>query len=84
MAVLIAFRALQGAFGALMIPQGFGLMKQVFTDDDELDKAIGLFGPATGLPMLAAPIARRRAGRRQPLGHRLAAGVPDQRPDRPR
>src|ERR1700722_7164199 len=27
--VLIAFRALQGAFGALMIPQGFGLMKQV-------------------------------------------------------
>ena len=28
--VLIAFRALQGAFGALMIPQGFGLMKQVF------------------------------------------------------
>src|SRR6202035_5166280 len=27
--VLIAFRTLQGAFGALMIPQGFGLMKQV-------------------------------------------------------
>jgi MFS family permease len=53
--VLIASRALQGAFGALMIPQGFGLMKQVF-DDDELDKAFGLFGPATGVPMLAAPI----------------------------
>src|SRR3984885_14476033 len=53
--VLIAFRALQGAFGALMIPQGFGLMKQVFSDD-ELDKAFGLFGPATGVPMLAAPI----------------------------
>jgi len=32
--VLIAFRALQGAFGALMIPQGFGLMKQVFDGDD--------------------------------------------------
>jgi MFS family permease len=54
--VLIAFRALQGAFGALMIPQGFGLMKQAFTDDAELGKAFGLFGPATGLPMLAAPI----------------------------
>ncbi len=54
--VLIAFRALQGAFGALMIPQGFGLMKQVFTDDAELDKALGLFGPATGVAMLAAPI----------------------------
>ena len=52
---LIAFRALQGGFGALMIPQGFGLMKQVFSGD-ELDKAFGLFGPATGVPMLAAPI----------------------------
>jgi hypothetical protein len=45
--VLIAFRALQGAFGALMIPPGFGLMKQVFDDDAEFDKATGLFGPAT-------------------------------------
>ncbi len=54
--VLIALRALQGAFGALMIPQGFGLMKQVFTDDAEIGKAMGLFGPATGVPMLLAPI----------------------------
>ena len=54
--VLIAFRALQGAFGALMIPQGFGLMKQAFDDAAEMDKALGLFGPATGVPMLAAPI----------------------------
>ena len=54
--VLIGFRALQGAFGALMIPQGFGLMKEVFDDDAELDRALGLFGPATGVPMLAAPI----------------------------
>ncbi len=53
---LIALRAMQGGFGALMIPQGFGLMKQVFTDQSELDKALGLFGPATGLPMLAAPV----------------------------
>ena len=54
--VLIVFRALQGAFGALMIPQGFGLMKEVFTDEAELTKAMGFFGPATGVPMLAAPI----------------------------
>jgi EmrB/QacA subfamily drug resistance transporter len=54
--VLIAFRVLQGAFGALMIPQGFGLMKQVFHDDVELGQALGLFGPATGVAMLAAPI----------------------------
>jgi len=54
--VLIVFRCLQGAFGALMIPQGFGLMKQVFEDRDEFDKAIGFFGPATGVPMLIAPV----------------------------
>jgi MFS family permease len=54
--MLIAFRALQGALGALMIPQGLGLMKQVFDDDAELDKALNLFGPATGVAMLAAPI----------------------------
>ena len=53
--VLIVFRALQGAFGALMIPQGFGLMREVF-DDKDFDKATGLFGPAMGLPMLAAPV----------------------------
>ena len=39
-----------------MIPQGFGLMKQVFEDEAELDRALSLFGPATGVPMLAAPI----------------------------
>src|SRR6202789_582653 len=54
--VLIAFRALQGGFGALMIPQGFGLMKQVFDDDAEMDQALGFFGPATGVPLIAAPI----------------------------
>src|SRR5580700_6696397 len=30
MAALIAFRVLQGSFGALMIPQGFGMLKEVF------------------------------------------------------
>ena len=53
--MLIVFRALQGGFGALMIPQGFGLMREVF-DDKEFDKATGMFGPAMGLPMIAAPI----------------------------
>jgi EmrB/QacA subfamily drug resistance transporter len=54
--VLIALRVLQGAFGALMIPQGFGLLKQVFDDDAEFDKATGMFGPVTGLALLAAPV----------------------------
>jgi EmrB/QacA subfamily drug resistance transporter len=55
MSMLIAFRVLQGGFGALMIPQGFGMLKEVF-DDEELGKATRLFGPATGLAMLGAPI----------------------------
>jgi EmrB/QacA subfamily drug resistance transporter len=54
--VLLALRVLQGAFGALMIPQGFGLMKEVFTDQAEFNKALGLFGPATGVALLAAPV----------------------------
>jgi MFS family permease len=41
--VLIVFRASQGAFGALMIPQGFGLMKQAFDDEAEMNKALGFF-----------------------------------------
>src|ERR1700749_4315245 len=56
MPVLIASRALQGAFGALMIPQGFGFLKQVFPRQAEFDRAMGIVGPATGLPLLAAPI----------------------------
>ncbi len=53
--VLIGFRVLQGAFGALMIPQGFGILKEVFADD-EMSKVFGMFGPMIGLSMLAAPI----------------------------
>src|ERR1700677_71777 len=55
MAVLISFRVLQGAFGALMIPQGFGMLKEVF-DEEEMTKVFGAFGPMMGLSVLAAPI----------------------------
>ncbi len=55
MEVLIAFRVLQGAFGALMIPQGFGMLKEVF-DEEEMTKVFGAFGPVMGLSILAAPI----------------------------
>ena len=54
-AVLILFRILQGASGALMIPQGFGMLKEVF-EDDEMGKVFGFFGPMMGLAMLAAPV----------------------------
>ena len=53
--VLIVFRILQGASGALMIPQGFGMLKEVFADD-EMGTVFGFFGPMMGLAMLAAPI----------------------------
>ena len=55
MEVLIAFRVLQGSFGALMIPQGFGMLKEVF-DEDEMTKVFGAYGPMLGLSILAAPI----------------------------
>jgi EmrB/QacA subfamily drug resistance transporter len=52
---LIAFRLAQGSFGALMIPQGFGMLKEVFAED-EMGKVFGAFGPVMGVSMLAAPI----------------------------
>jgi EmrB/QacA subfamily drug resistance transporter len=55
MEVLIAFRVLQGSFGALMIPQGFGMLKEVFPEE-EMTKVFGAFGPMMGLSILAAPI----------------------------
>ena len=53
--VLIFLRALQGGFGALMIPQGFGMLKESFAED-EMSKVFGSFGPMMGLSALAAPI----------------------------
>ena len=53
--ILIVLRVVQGSFGALMIPQGFGMIKEVF-DEDEMSKVLGTFGPSVGLSILAAPI----------------------------
>jgi EmrB/QacA subfamily drug resistance transporter len=53
--LLIGFRVLQGAFGALMIPQGFGMLKEVMPEE-EMPKVFGLFGPVMGLSAIAAPI----------------------------
>jgi EmrB/QacA subfamily drug resistance transporter len=52
---LIATRVLQGAFGALLIPQGFGIIKEVFPES-ELTKAFAAFGPVIGLSAVVAPI----------------------------
>jgi EmrB/QacA subfamily drug resistance transporter len=53
--VLIAMRVLQGAFGALLIPQGLGIIKAVFPPK-ELGGAFGAFGPAMGLAAVGGPI----------------------------
>ncbi|WP_326825415.1 MFS transporter [Streptosporangium sp. NBC_01756] len=54
-ASIVAFRLLQGAFGALLIPQGFGILGAVFPRD-EIGKAFGVFVPALGLSAVGGPI----------------------------
>ncbi len=53
--VLIAARLVQGLAGALMIPQGLGVIREVFRPD-ELPKAFGLFGPVMGSAAMIGPI----------------------------
>src|SRR6187551_3685968 len=42
--VLVAARALQGAFGALLAPSALALLSTIFTDRDERGKAFGIYG----------------------------------------
>ena len=51
--ILLTCRALQGAFGALMIPQGIGMIKEVF-DEDEMGKVFGTFGPVKPTHVISA------------------------------
>ncbi len=53
--VLIAARVAQGLAGALMIPQGLGVLREVFPPE-ELPKAFGLFGPVMGSAAMIGPI----------------------------
>jgi EmrB/QacA subfamily drug resistance transporter len=53
---LIAFRGVQGLFGAIMLPQGLGMLKQMFTKPSEQAKAFGAFGPVMGLGAVGGPI----------------------------
>lgn len=53
--VLIAARVAQGAFGALLIPQGMAIMTKTF-DQGMLAKAFGLFGPVLGLTSVGGPV----------------------------
>jgi MFS family permease len=53
--VLIAARIAQGLAGALMLPQGLGVLREVF-GRDEFAKAFGLFGPVMGCAAMIGPI----------------------------
>lgn len=52
---LVAARLVQGAFGALLIPQGFGILGAVFPRE-EIGKAFSFFGPVMGLSAVGGPI----------------------------
>jgi EmrB/QacA subfamily drug resistance transporter len=46
--VLVAARAAQGAFGALLAPSALALLSTIFTDRDERGKAFGIYGAIAG------------------------------------
>jgi EmrB/QacA subfamily drug resistance transporter len=52
---LIAARLIQGLFSAMMLPQGLGVLREVFPDDEQ-QKAFGIFGPVIGLSAVFGPL----------------------------
>jgi EmrB/QacA subfamily drug resistance transporter len=52
--LLLAARLVQGAFAAVMVPQCFGLIRDLFGRD--MGKAYAVFGPLIGLASIAGPI----------------------------
>jgi len=53
--MLIAARSVQGAVAAIMVPQGFGLIREVFGDRHQ-QKAFAVFGPVMGLAAVTGPL----------------------------
>ncbi len=53
--VLVVARALQGLAAATMVPQCFGLIREMFTPA-RVGKAMGAMGPAIGLSLVAGPV----------------------------
>ena len=54
-AFLIVFRFIQGFIGAMLLPQGFGLIRESFPPQ-EFGKAFAAYGPAFGLGGILGPI----------------------------
>jgi EmrB/QacA subfamily drug resistance transporter len=53
--MLIWSRVLQGLLGAVMLPQGLGMIKEMFSPK-EMGAAFGAFGPVMGLSAVGGPI----------------------------
>jgi len=53
--MLIAARLVQGGFGALLIPQGIGLLIASF-NREQLRVAFSVFGPVMGASAILGPI----------------------------
>ena len=53
--MIIVARLIQGSFGALLIPQGFGILTQTFPRE-EMGKAFSAFGPVLGISAVGGPI----------------------------
>ncbi|WKV75207.1 MFS transporter [Streptomyces sp. PCS3-D2] len=64
---LIGGRVLQGALGALLLPQGFGILKETF-EGAELGRALGFFGPVLGLCSVGGPVLGGMLVGADPLG----------------
>ncbi|WP_433252191.1 MFS transporter [Streptosporangium sp. CA-135522] len=64
---LIAGRMLQAAFGAVMVPQCFGLIRDLFPGPEQA-KAWGLFGPSIGLATILGPIVAGLLIKADPAG----------------
>jgi EmrB/QacA subfamily drug resistance transporter len=52
---LIACRLLQGLAGAMLLPQGLGLLRENYSGPD-LAKVFGIFGPVLGLAGILGPV----------------------------
>ncbi|GAA5021235.1 hypothetical protein GCM10025734_76310 [Kitasatospora paranensis] len=52
---LIAARVVQGLLGAIMLPQGLGILKEIFSEKEQA-AAFGMFGPVMGLSTVGGPI----------------------------
>lgn len=53
--MLLASRVLQGLFGAIMVPQSFGLIRELFGAD--VGKAFAALGPVIGIATVLGPVA---------------------------